>query len=137
MLQRMSAERLISSADAAAFEATLPQHCRATDSQGVTSFGKAVAEHNLLAASRLYKNISFANLGALLGVSPEAAQRTVADMVSGGRLSATIDQVDGMIDFRVSGGGASDPDAAVLRDWDKGVKEVCTTINSLVETVGK
>jgi COP9 signalosome complex subunit 4 len=132
----MSAERLISSADAAAFEATLPQHCRAANAAGVTIFGKAVAEHNVLAASRVYKNISFASLGAVLGMAPEAAQAVVARMVSEGRLSAAIDQVDAVIDFLAEkGGSAADPDAVSMRAWDKGIKDVCSSINSLVEAL--
>ena len=139
MLQRMSTERLISAADAAAFEATLPQHCRATNREGVTIFAKAVAEHNVLAASRVYRSISSASLGGLLGMPGEAAQRTVAAMVSGGHLRASIDQVDAVIDFAArgegGGGAAADPDAATLRSWDKGIKEVCSSINSLVEAL--
>ena len=136
MLQRMSTERLISAPDAAAFEATLPQHCRAANAAGVTIFGKAVAEHNVLAASRVYKNISFASLGVVLGMAPEAAQAVVARMVSEGRLSAAIDQVDAVIDFLAEkGGSAVDPDAVSMRAWDKGIKDVCSSINSLVEAL--
>ena len=144
MLQRMSTERLISAPDAAAFEATLPQHCRATGKDGVTTFGKAVAEHNVCAASRVYRNISFASLGALLGFTPEAARATVARMVSEGRLSATIDQVDAVIDFQArgsggggggGGGGVADHDATALRGWDADIKGVCGSINALVEAL--
>ena len=139
MLERMSTERIISAADAAAFEAVLPQHCRSVNSEGVTIFGKAVAEHNVLAASRMYRNVSFDTLGAVLGMRPEAARAIVARMVGEGRLAATIDQVDAVIDFkdRALGGAEADPDAVTLRAWDKDIKAVCSGFNSLVESIKK
>lgn len=38
---------------------------------GSTVLERAVIEHNLLSASKLYNNISFAELGSLLDISPE------------------------------------------------------------------
>jgi hypothetical protein len=37
---------------------------------GSTILDRAVIEHNLLSASKLYNNISFAELGALLEIQP-------------------------------------------------------------------
>lgn len=41
---------------------------------GSTCLDRAIVEHNVQAASRLYNNISFAELGTLLGVAPEKAR---------------------------------------------------------------
>jgi hypothetical protein len=71
MLQRMYTERLISAEHAAAFESSLSEHQRAVGSDGSTLFGKAVIEHNVAAASRIYASISFTKLGELLGLAPE------------------------------------------------------------------
>ena len=37
---------------------------------GSTILNRAVTEHNLLSASKLYNNISFAELGSLLEIPP-------------------------------------------------------------------
>ena len=43
---------------------------------GSTILERAVIEHNLLAASKLYNNISFEELGALLEIPPTKVCRT-------------------------------------------------------------
>ena len=44
---------------------------QATTMDGSTILEHAVIEHNLLAASRLYNNITFSGLGALLEIPAE------------------------------------------------------------------
>ncbi|KAK9463769.1 uncharacterized protein V1516DRAFT_668654 [Lipomyces oligophaga] len=64
---------------------------------------RAVTEHNLLAASKLYLNISFSELADLLGLeSPKAAEGYAAKMIQERRLRAIIDRVDKVIFFRSS-----------------------------------
>jgi len=58
----------------------------ATLADGTTVLARAVIEHNLAAASRLYTNIYFSELGTLLGVPPLQAETTAARMVQEGRL---------------------------------------------------
>lgn len=70
---------------------------------------RAVMEHNLLAASRIYNNITFGGLGSLLGLTPSAAEVMARTMIIQGRLKAEIDQVDGLITFEPSG----EPEEAV------------------------
>ena len=53
---------------------------------GTTVLARAVIEHNLAAASRLYTAIYFDQLGALLGVPEGAAETTAARMVQEDRL---------------------------------------------------
>ncbi|RNF16001.1 putative cop9 signalosome complex subunit [Trypanosoma conorhini] len=53
---------------------------------------RAFIQHNLQAISRVYYNIGFAELGALLGTTGCEAERLVARMVSERRLDATLDQ---------------------------------------------
>jgi len=50
------------------FEASLSEHQRLLDTEGASILQRSVLEHNVLAASRLYANISFAGLGELIGV---------------------------------------------------------------------
>lgn len=77
-----------------------------------TVLDRAMMEHNVLAASRVYTNVTFAGLGLLLGLRPSAAEAMARTMVQQRRLRASIDQVDGLIifdadaDHAASGAGA-------------------------------
>lgn len=51
---------------------------------------RAVIEHNLAAASKLYNNIYFTELGSLLGCTPEKAEGTASKMVMEDRLKVTL-----------------------------------------------
>ena len=134
MLQRMFNECLISAADAAAFEATLPPQCRAVNSEGVTLFADCAVKHNVLAASRVYSSISLEGLGGLLGVPPHAAQRVAARMVAEGKLAARLDQVGGFLDFLPR--GPRDTSAAALLGMDGAIQKVCVAINGLTAAAG-
>ena len=63
-----------SPAEVGAFAADLKEHQLAKTSDGSTVLDKAVLEHNLLAVSRLYQNISTTALGQLLGVDADRAE---------------------------------------------------------------
>lgn len=60
----------------------------------------AVAEHNMLAISKLYKNIKIVNLAYLVNTEPIKAERIIGSMISEGRLIGTIDQVDNFVYFQ-------------------------------------
>ena len=68
-----------------------------------TVLDRAVMEHNLLASSKVYNNITFPGLGTLLDVSPGAAETMARRMIEQGRLKGTIDQVEKLITFEVTG----------------------------------
>ncbi|KAF8499861.1 hypothetical protein F5888DRAFT_1686165 [Russula emetica] len=59
-------------------------------------------EHNVLASSRIYNNISFSGLGALLDLTPGAAETMARKMIEQGRLKEHIDQVDKLIWFEAA-----------------------------------
>ena len=67
-----------------------------------TVLDRAVLEHNLLAASKIYNNITFHGLGALLDLTPGAAETMARRMIEQQRLKAWIDQVDRLIWFEDS-----------------------------------
>lgn len=56
-------------------------------------------EHNLLSASKLYNNITFEELGALLEIPPKKAERIASQMITEGRMNGYIDQIDGIVHF--------------------------------------
>ena len=68
------------------FSQGLKEHQKAVTGDGTTVLQKAVIEHNLQAASRLYNNIYFSELGQLLGVSEEKAERIASRMIAEKRL---------------------------------------------------
>jgi len=101
----------------------------------------AVIEHNLQSASRLYKNISFNELGRMLGIDPERAEKTAARMVSEGRMGGSIDQVDGFIYFsqnQSQGGGGGDGagygDNEIVA-WNQQIRNLCQDVNSIVDSM--
>jgi COP9 signalosome complex subunit 4 len=73
-----------------------------------TVLDRAVLEHNVLASGKIYNNVTFGGLGALLDLTPAAAENMARRMIEQGRLKARIDQVERLIWFE----GASDEDNA-------------------------
>lgn len=69
-------------------------------------------EHNVLACSKVYNNISFKGLGLLLNLRPTAAEQMCRIMIHQGRLKASLDQIDELVIFDVNekhgeGGGSN------------------------------
>ena len=129
ILEKMFLDRLLSPAEVDAFSASLATHQLAKTSDGSTVLSKAVIEHNLLAASRLYQNISTTALGEILGLkdgknetAAEKAEDYAARMVEQGRLKGEIDQIDGVIRFDHQDGAEAKGTSRELRVWDSGVQ---------------
>ncbi|KAL9938035.1 hypothetical protein V8E36_002658 [Tilletia maclaganii] len=68
-----------------------------------TVLERAIIEHNLLAASKIYTTITLSGLGSLLDMSPFGAETTARRMIKERRLSAEIDQVEDVITFLAHG----------------------------------
>lgn len=66
---------------------------------GSTILDRAVIEHNLLSASKLYNNISFEELGSLLEIPPTKAEKIASQMITEGRMNGYIDQIDSIVHF--------------------------------------
>jgi COP9 signalosome complex subunit 4 len=66
---------------------------------GATILDRAVIEHNLLSASKLYNNITFEELGALLEIAPTMAEKIASQMITEGRMNGYIDQIDSIVHF--------------------------------------
>lgn len=74
-------------------------HCNKTQFSGSTILERAVIEHNLLSASKLYNNITFEELGALLEIPPMKAEKIASQMITEGRMNGYIDQIDSIVHF--------------------------------------
>ena len=156
MLNRMFTERFVSPEDAQSFEAALETHQRATTSDGSTVFQRALLEHNMAAAQRVYAAISLPALARRLGIEPARAERMAAKMIGEKRLIASIDQVGaegGMLVFGGaeaeaeedaaggalggSGRGRGEDSVDALLRWDGKIKDLCMAVNGTVDAVAK
>ena len=138
ILEKIFLDRLLSPQEVAAFAANLKEHQLAKTADGSTVLDKAVLEHNLLAVSRLYQNISTEALGTLLGVPADRAEAYAAGMIESNRLTGSIDQIDGLIHFFPSTTGAmstgyqmQDLNTRDLRAWDGNVQGLAEEVEKV------
>lgn len=131
-MEKVYLERILRREEVDAFSLTLRPHQLAAGADGLTVLTRAVSEHNLLSASKLYNNITVTALGQLLSVDAEQAERTAARMISEGRMKGFIDQVENIINFE-----DADDSAAVVAQWDAQIMDVCLQVNAVVELMDK
>eukprot|EP01103_Thecamoeba_quadrilineata_P005030 TRINITY_DN14886_c0_g1_i1.p1 TRINITY_DN14886_c0_g1~~TRINITY_DN14886_c0_g1_i1.p1 ORF type:complete len:411 (-),score=95.94 TRINITY_DN14886_c0_g1_i1:140-1207(-) len=127
ILEKMYLERVLRQQEVKKFEEILLPHQKALLSDGSTVLDRAVIEHNLLSASKLYNNTSFEELGSLLEITPEKAEKTAARMISEGRMKGRIDQIERLIFF--------ENDNESLSHWDSRIENVCSSVNNILETI--
>lgn len=137
ILEKMFLDRLLTPQEVSKFAESLAPHQLAKTSDGSTVLAKAVVEHNLRGASRLYNNIRFDALGLLLGLDEDKAEETTARMIEQGRLVGRIDQIEQVIWFEggeatgEKGSGRSEGVVGrELKQWD-------TNVQGLAEEVEK
>ncbi len=142
ILEKMFFDRLLSATEVDKFAQDLAPHQLAKTSDGSTVLAKAVVEHNLLSASRLYSNIGFDELGLLLGLNGSKAEDTTAKMIEQGRLSGSIDQIERIIWFE--GGEASGEKGSgraevlvgkEMRRWDSNVQALAEDVERLTDAL--
>ncbi|KAJ4290103.1 hypothetical protein N0V88_006609 [Collariella sp. IMI 366227] len=132
ILEKMFFDRLLSPAEVDNFAQGLMPHQLAKTADGSTVLAKAVVEHNLLSASRLYSNIGFDELGLLLGLDGNKAEDTTARMIEQGRLSGSIDQIDRIIWFE---GGEASGRRGEMRRWDGNVQALAEDVERLTDAL--
>ncbi|KII95157.1 hypothetical protein PLICRDRAFT_120951 [Plicaturopsis crispa FD-325 SS-3] len=114
-----------------------------------TVLDRAVMEHNLLASSKVYNNITFRGLGALLDLTPGAAETMARKMIEQGRLRGSIDQVDKLIWFDAGGeeddaqgkaGGLGDVEletedtgAPFTKRWDMQIRLTAAKVEAIAQ----
>jgi COP9 signalosome complex subunit 4 len=123
ILEKMFLDRLVAPTEVEAFAKGLQPHQLATTADGSTVLARAMVEHNLLAASRLYVNIDLDALGVLLGLGGERAEDTTARMIEQGRLDGHIDQIDRCVWF---------DNSRTIAQWDGHVLGVAEDVESVV-----
>ncbi|KAF3391467.1 COP9 signalosome complex subunit 4 [Penicillium rolfsii] len=142
ILEKMFLDRLLKTDEVTAFSQKLAPHQLAVTADGTTVLDKAVIEHNLVAASKLYENINVDALGEILGLKSsgdlsagEKAEAYAARMVEQGRLRGRIDQIDGVISFDTGLAAGSGASGASLRQWDQGVQELAEDVERVATSI--
>uniref|UniRef100_A0A8C4S0F3 COP9 signalosome complex subunit 4 n=1 Tax=Erpetoichthys calabaricus TaxID=27687 RepID=A0A8C4S0F3_ERPCA len=128
ILEKMYLDRIIRGNQLQEFAAMLMPHQKATTADGSSILDRAVIEHNLLSASKLYNNITFEELGALLEIPPAKAEKIASQMITEGRMNGFIDQIDGIVHFETR---------KPLPTWDKQIQSLCFQVNNLLEKISQ
>ncbi|XP_077295912.1 COP9 signalosome subunit 4 [Arctopsyche grandis] len=126
ILEKMYLDRIIRRSELQEFEALMQTHQKASTVDGSSILDRAVFEHNLLSASKLYNNITFEELGALLEIPPSKAERIASQMITEGRMNGYIDQIDSIVHFETR---------EVLPQWDRQIQSLCYQVNSIIEKI--
>lgn len=126
ILEKMYLDRIIRRSELEDFEALLQPHQKAKTTDGSTILDRAVIEHNLLSASKLYNNITFEELGALLEIPPIKAEKIASQMITEARMNGYIDQIDSIVHFETR---------EVLPQWDKQIQSLCYQVNQIIEKI--
>jgi len=128
ILEKMYLDRIIRGPQLKEFESLLAPHQMATTSDGSSILDRAIVEHNLLAVSKLYKNIKFQQLGILLDISTEKAEKVASQMISQNIISGSIDQIGGYVQFESQ---------IALKTFDRQIQGVCLQVNDIIEQIQK
>ncbi|XP_025083416.1 COP9 signalosome complex subunit 4-like [Pomacea canaliculata] len=128
ILEKMYLDRIIRSSDLHEFEGLLLPHQKALTADGSTIVDRAVIEHNLLSASKLYNNISFSELGALLEIPPAKAEKIASQMITEGRMNGYVDQIDSTVHFEAR---------ETLPMWDRQIQSLCFQVNNIIEKISQ
>lgn len=128
ILEKMYLEKIIKHADLQMFATLIKPHQQAITSDGTTVLERAIIEHNLLSASKLYRSITFKELGALLEVDSEKAEKVASNMITEDRMNGQIDQISNIIIFDRRNN---------LLNFDKQISSLCYHVNDIVDSIGK
>ena len=126
ILEKMYLDRIIRSDEMHEFARQLMPHQKAITADGSNILRRAVTEHNLLSASKLYNNIKFSELGALLEVPYQMAEKIASQMIGEGRMKGYIDQIEEIVFFE---------NRETLPTWDTQIQSICLEVNSVVDKI--
>ncbi|XP_010442092.1 PREDICTED: COP9 signalosome complex subunit 4-like [Camelina sativa] len=129
ILQKVYLERILRRPEIDAFSEELRPHQKASLPDKSTVLDRAMIEHNLLSASKLYTNIRFDELGTLLGIDPRKAEKIAANMIGQDRMRGSIDQEEAVIHF--------EDDIEELQQWDQQISGLCQALNDILDGMAK
>ncbi|KAL5704004.1 COP9/signalosome complex subunit Csn4 [Ranunculus cassubicifolius] len=129
ILQKVYLERILRKPEIDAFSEELKVHQKVLLPDNFTVLDRAMIEHNLLSASKLYTNISFEELGTLLGIDPLKEEKIASRMIYEDRMRGSIDQVEALIHF--------DDDTEELQHWDQQIVGLCQALSDVLDGLAK
>lgn len=153
LLNKMYKQQIIKKNEIAKFESTLSEHQSATTASGQTVLQLSMIEHNILAISKLYKNINFEQLSKLLEIDGIQTQEFVVTLIDTKRLNAVIDQTKNIIIFnttlydiigntqqsqqqnsKLQSNDAGDSNNS-LKQHDIQIQQLCSTLDRVAHTM--
>lgn len=129
ILENLYTNRLLRWEELKTFEESLQPHQKVSLPDGISVLARSVIDHNLLAVSRIYSNINLDQLAKLLGLDISKVEDYAGKMILQGRLAATIDQVDEVVEFK------SQDDKSRMLQWEDNVKMLCADLDTLVSDI--
>jgi len=129
MLEKIFKERIVRAHEVEMFQKLLAKHQNAETKSGRTVLQDAIILHNMFSVSKIYNNITFTELGHLLSIPPAEAEALACKLIEEGRMNASIDQVDGVVEFET----ATD----ALHVWDEQITATCQQVNDVLESIVK
>ncbi|KAI3464979.1 hypothetical protein Pfo_021642 [Paulownia fortunei] len=134
ILQKVYLERILRKPEIDTFAEELkPHQAKALLPENFTVLDRAMIEHNLLSASKLYTNVrgvgNFDELGTSLGIAPQKAEKIASKMIYEDRMRGSIDQVEAVIHF--------EDDTEELQQWDQQIVGLCQALNHVLDSMAK
>ncbi|KRY65827.1 COP9 signalosome complex subunit 4 [Trichinella pseudospiralis] len=126
ILEKMFFENILPLDLAAEVEKELPVHQLQPTKDGFTVAQSAFIEHGLMSASKFYKNITLKDMGNLLHVSEETAEKFAARMIFQNRLDAQIDGIKKILMFKTRSG---------LEFLNEHIRYACESLNSINDDI--
>ena len=123
----MYTERLLRPNEVSKLIATLEDHHKATLADGMTIVQFAITQHNIIAVSKIYKNIRVSELAVILDLSATQTEQIVCTMIREKRLKAKIDQIENLIEFEQNNNS--------LAAWDVQIGTACIALNSILSKI--
>ncbi|KRX64004.1 COP9 signalosome complex subunit 4 [Trichinella sp. T9] len=126
ILEKMFLENILPLDLAAEVEKELPVHQLQPTKDGFTVAQSAFIEHGLMSASKFYKNITLKDMGNLLHVSEDTAEKFAARMIFQNRLDAQIDGIKKILMFKTRSG---------LEFLNEHIRYACESLNSINDDI--
>jgi len=130
LLEKMFKGQIVRDEEVKVFEASLQPHQNAVTASGRTVLQRSIEAHNLFAASNIYNNIKFNELGSLLGLTADQSEELARSMIEQGSLKAVIDQIKGVVEFE-----NDEVSAGTLSVWDSQIQNLCEGVNAVLEAI--
>jgi 26S proteasome regulatory subunit N5 len=140
LLEKFTTMEIINQSATESFEAELKNDKSAVAVFSDTDDGRKrwedwklrIVEHNIRIMAKYYRKIKLSRMAELLGLSENAAEEALNTMVISGTVSAKIDRLDGVVDFRRE----KDP-YEVLNEWSTNIADIMALVMQTTHLINK